>query len=181
MLLAVVRYLPYIGDKVVLTITSEEFGIEEGQAWVIPEDWDSPENLARGDPVVPDPVEVFDNQIAPITVAGPGQFVLILQVLTVHRLRDEERFYVPCFALEFELAGRDLQRGTAVVNLNSNGLFRVTLFDHMRRPLGHQSLTLSCNLVTVKLTTDEHGAVILLCNPTLVEAGRDTSFSVERI
>jgi hypothetical protein len=153
--------------EVVLALSSDRFGFERAQAKVIPSNWDNPSNLARGDPAaLYEATDVVDDRIASVIVPGPGEFLLSLTQLTVRRFHDHLRFLVPWFASRFELTDADIQHGSARVSLNPTGVFRVSIFDRARQLLQGRQLTIYHDGMTIRLVSDEHGAILFLGNPT---------------
>lgn len=150
-----------------LAISSKEFAFERAQARVFPSDWDSTTNLSQGDPVLLfEPSELVDDRIISAAARQPGEFTLLLNELTVRRLRDNRRFDVPWFAAQFNLTDPEVQKGTATVVLNPTGVFRVSIFDRTNRPWHRHKLVLHWGQMTIQLATDEKGVLLFLDNPT---------------
>jgi hypothetical protein len=150
-----------------LAISSGQFGCLRGQARILPSDWDSRSNLARGDPVVlSGPFNVVDDHIASVALPGPGEYLLILVQLTVRRFHDNEPFQVPWFAAHFAVTEADIQQGSATVSLNTPGVFRVSIFDRRTHlPLPGLQLTAHCDNTSINFATDEAGAILFLISP----------------
>ena len=150
-----------------LTISSRQLGFQRGQARIFPSDWDSPSNLARGDPAVLfEPFNLVDGHIVSVAIPGPGEYHLLLTELTVRRFRDNEHFQVPWFAAHFGVTEADIQQGCATVSLNTPGVFRVSIFDRRTHvPLHGLPLRAHCDNTTINLPTDENGAILFLISP----------------
>ena len=153
--------------KVDLAISSREFAFQRGQARIFPSDWDSPSNLARGDPAVLfEPLNLVDDHIASVAIAGPAEYELLLTGLTVRRFQDNEHFQVPWFAAHFGLTEADIQQGSATVSLNTPGVFRVSIFDRgTHLPFYGFRLRAHYDNATINFATDENGAILFLISP----------------
>ncbi len=153
-----------------LDISSTQFGFQRAQARIFPSDWDSPSNLARGDPaVLSGPFNVLDDHIASVAVAvpGPGEYLLLLTQLTVRRFHDSEHFQVPWFSARFGVTEADIRQGSATVSLNTPGVFRVSIFDRRTHlPLAGLQVRVHYDQMTFKFVTDENGAILFLISPT---------------
>jgi len=69
-----------------LTISSRQLGFQRGQARIFPSDWDSPSNLARGDPAVLfEPFNLVDGHIASVAIPGPGEYLSFAKSLRRHQ------------------------------------------------------------------------------------------------
>jgi hypothetical protein len=150
-----------------LAISSGQFGFQRGHARIFPSDWDSRSNLARGDPLVlSGPFNVVDGHIASVALPYPGEYLLLFTQLTVRRSHDDQHFQVPWFAARFGATEADIGRGSATVSLNTPGLFRVSIFDRRAHlPLHDLQLTAHCDQMTIKVATDENGAILFLISP----------------
>jgi len=150
-----------------LAISSAQFGFQRGQARIFPSDWDSPSNLARGDPAVLfKPLNLVDDHIASVAIAGPAEYELLLTELTVRRFHNNEHFQVPWFAAHFALTEADIQQGSATVGLNTPGVFRVSIFDRgTHLPLRGFRLRVHYDNATINFAADENGAILFLISP----------------
>jgi len=150
-----------------LTISSTQFAFQRGHARIFPSNWDSPSNLARGDPALLfEPLNLVDDHIASVAIPGPAEYELLLTELTVRRFRDNEHFQVPWFAAHFGLTEADIQQGSATVGLNTPGVFRVSIFDRgTHLPLHGFRLGAHYDNAIINFATDENGAILFLIGP----------------
>ena len=61
------------------------------------------------------------------------------------------------------------------------GVFQVKAFDRRRRLLGGQQLVFYGDRITARITTDEHGAIVFLGNPTMyhIDIGPELGIAIE--
>jgi hypothetical protein len=165
-----------------LELRSREFSFERGEAGLVPQDW---EKLALLGQWVPDTLQLEHNRIAGAPVDRPNQFLLLLGGLSVVRKSDRQTFSVPWFVEVVNVQDRDTADGTAIIPVEPDGLYQITVFDPAEhRPLAHRRLSFSLISSTFAyetgVDTDDAGRITFLGKPTMfrIEIERDMGLTI---
>jgi hypothetical protein len=106
--------------------------------------------------------------------------------LSVVRKSDQRKFSVSSFVDIVNVQDRDLADGTAIIPLEPDGLYQITLFDSTEhRPLAHRRLSFSLMSSTsfvyeTGVDTDDAGRITFLGKPTMFRIGieRDMGMTI---
>jgi hypothetical protein len=165
-----------------LELRSQKFSFERGEVGLVPQDW---EKLALLGQWVPDTLQLEHNRIADAPVDRPNRFLLILGGLSVVRKSDQHTFSVSSFIAEVNVQDRDMADGKAIIPMEPDGLYQITLFDPAEhRPLPQRRLSFSLISSTfvyeTGVDTDDGGRITFLGKPTMfrIEIERDMGLTI---
>lgn len=108
-----------------------------------------------------------DNIVRGLQLSGPGRFRCEVRDLELLRVRDQKHFHVRYFVLpEFALAEVDFQKGSAEINVNAQGIFKLVVLDQDRQPIPRKKVQFHNTMISSDIAADENGELIFLGNPT---------------
>lgn len=178
-----------------LVLKSQRFSFEEGDSCIVSANWEA--ELKQGQEA-PQPVRLEKDHIRNAPVTRIGTYFLVLGGLSVIRLADRRRFFVPAFFAPeaVTITDSDLENGTALLSLEPDGPYSLTLFDTLEhRPIVNQTLSLFVDpwhglgnqpsrlATSLRVSTDDAGTVVFLDQPTLcrIKIGPGMGFTVIRL
>src|SRR2546425_12954040 len=126
-----------MGAAMRLRLSSKQFIFEQGKVVLIPRDFDAESGIALVERINRETLTLVNNTVELEDVNHPGDYRLLIAELTVQRAADHFTGFIPMLALEMSIRSQDLDRAEITLEINPQGLFKVTILDREERPIPH--------------------------------------------